>query len=275
MNYSDTLKAHLARYKRTVLGVDRDGTWSKNGRAYSHILPKELQDLNLVEPIKSQCLSYMTTNGIKRHADFSHLNSSQAFAFNLFFPWLTDSPESREALLRAFGIGGQLRAWQFEAVLDEDERTNFDLWLDLGVEGQAFIEVKLTESGFGAPKPNERRRRKLDEIYRDRLAGRARPEALAGEVFFKRYQLLRNLSYVDPAKKHILLLVFPGANVGARTEAETFLREAVLERCRPAVRIVHAEDLYRRLQDPGASSPNVRAAMDILGEKYALLTMEA
>ena len=77
------------------------------------------------------------------------------------------------------------------------EGTNFDLWLDLGAHGQVFVEVKLTENGFGTAKSNTRRLKKLEEIYRPRLTGKAAPEALEADVFFSRYQLLRNLSYVD------------------------------------------------------------------------------
>jgi len=270
MKYGESLKAHLARYKRSVLDIPEDGTWVRNGRTYPHILPRALQDLNLIEPIRSQCLFYMGFECIKRHANFPHLNSSQAFAFNLFFPWLTDSPESCRSLLHALGVGGRVKCWKFEAVLDWEERTNFDLWLDLGGHGQVFVDVKLTERGFGASRPNKRRRDKLDEIYRDRLTGKVAAETLDGDAFFKYYQLLRSLSYVHPRNKRTLLLVFPRANERVRVEAQTFLRDVVLESCRPCVRIVYVEDVFRRLHENRVRSPRVRDSLQALGEKYAL-----
>jgi hypothetical protein len=270
MSYGTELKAHLSRYKRSVLKVEEDGTWARNRRPYSHILPKALAELNLVEPIRSQCLSYMAREEIKLHGDFAHLNSSQAFAFNLFFPWLSDGIESRRALARCMGIRSQIDSWEFEAVPDQEEGTNLDLWLRLEDRSQVFIEVKLTENGFGAPKANDRRRKKLEDIYRPRLERKAAPEVLAGDVFFKHYQLLRNLSHVNPARGDLLLLIFPKANRRSKAEAEGFLGNIVLEGCRPHVRIVFAEDLFRGLQEGGALTPSVRSAMDMVGQKYRI-----
>lgn len=270
MSYSASLKAHLARYKRSILGVSVDGTWSRNGRRYPHILPLAQQDLNLVEPIRAQCLAYIATEGIKRHRDFAHLNSSQAFAFNLLFPWLADGPEGSDALVAALGMAGHVARWKFEEVRDPREGTNFDLWFELEGGSQVFVEVKLTESGFGIAKANERRRRKLEEIYRRRLEGKVPPSVLNGKAFFEHYQLLRNLSYVDPENGHMLILLFPEANESAQRDAYAFLDESVSARCRSSVRIVHAEDLLLRLQGDPRGSRTAHASLELVEEKYAL-----
>jgi hypothetical protein len=46
----------------------------------------------------------------KCHQYLHHLNSSQAFAFNLFFPYFSGGPEAASALLRALGQEGVLEA---------------------------------------------------------------------------------------------------------------------------------------------------------------------
>ena len=42
------LKAHLAIYKRDVLGVQADGVWTRTGKPYAHILPREQIALNFL-----------------------------------------------------------------------------------------------------------------------------------------------------------------------------------------------------------------------------------
>jgi hypothetical protein len=101
MSYQDVLKRHLADHKRKVLGIEEAGIYSRTGKPYEHILPKALADRNLLEPALTIERTYRRR--MKRHPDFHHLNSSQAFAFNLFFPYFEGGPQGSAALLRALG----------------------------------------------------------------------------------------------------------------------------------------------------------------------------
>ncbi|WP_309717062.1 hypothetical protein [Armatimonas sp.] len=87
MSYQDDLKLHLSSYKKSVLGVSVQGEFIHQGKVilYDHILPKVDTDLNLLPIARSLEGSFRKS----RHRYFHHLNSSQAFAFNLFLPFFT------------------------------------------------------------------------------------------------------------------------------------------------------------------------------------------
>ena len=268
--YRERMLDHLAEYKRTVLRVDADGIWYRNGRSYPHILPRERRELNFLHQVRCQCINYIEEQGIKLHPDFHHLNSSQAFAFNLFFPLLNSGVDSQSALLETLDLPGSVGKWQFEKVLDSKEGTQFDLWLDLAPSGQAFFEVKLTETAFGKAKNDPSHRAKRSDIYHERLAPRMADPNLPDSIFFKRYQLFRNLCYADPQTQSTVFLVFPRANERACVEANEFIEEYVRPVYRSAVRIVYAEDLVSRLRVDSAVGAAGQAALEALVVKYML-----
>jgi hypothetical protein len=86
----------------------------------------------------------------------------------LFYPFLHDEGK-RARLSSALQLSSAIVAWDFEAIPDLAERTNFDLQLSLADGSCAYIEVKLTESTFGTAQPNERHVQKLADTYRPRL----------------------------------------------------------------------------------------------------------
>src|SRR5262245_1230602 len=97
-SYADDMKMHLARYREEDLVVSELGVWFRNGKEYEypHILPWQLRELNVLPGIREEFWKYAQAEGIKVHRYFHHLNSSQAFAFNLFFP-LIQAGESASA----------------------------------------------------------------------------------------------------------------------------------------------------------------------------------
>jgi hypothetical protein len=116
-SYADALKAHLATYKRERLGVLEDGLWLKNQRPYSHILPEGLRRLNVLETIRREFWQFHESREtvIRLHSDFHHLNSSQAFAFNVFFPFFGLPGVAPALLLRALGIEARgVNKWALE-----------------------------------------------------------------------------------------------------------------------------------------------------------------
>src|SRR5437764_1473263 len=102
MTYQDSLKAHLVKYKHNALGIKACGTWrAKDGveREYPHILPHQDLKKNVLAPYRDEFWSDFDSRkvndhggqAIKLHEGFSHLNSSQAMCFNLFYPLIKDS----------------------------------------------------------------------------------------------------------------------------------------------------------------------------------------
>jgi hypothetical protein len=129
VDYQLRLLEHLVRYKHTVLGIIEPGTFRYRGRDIpkAHVLPIEHTWANLLEPAQSLVEDYLRLNPrVRLHRYFHQLNSSQAFAFNLFFPFLSGDALASAALLRAFGQEESLDSWEPESVPDDDEGTNLD-----------------------------------------------------------------------------------------------------------------------------------------------------
>lgn len=101
MSYQDRLKVHLSDYKRNYLGISEPGVFLYRGRhiLYRHILPAAYAWANLFPEAEPSARAFLTSNPRKRHRYFHHLNSSQAFAFNLFFPFFSNDQETANVLL--------------------------------------------------------------------------------------------------------------------------------------------------------------------------------
>lgn len=149
-DYNHHVKDHLAEYKTKRLKISENGIWIKNKRKYPHILPKESERLNILEPYRDQFWEYRKQRpDLKLHRDFHHLNSSQAMCFNLFFPLLIDK-DLRPVLLKdILGCNtGLISGFEFEKVIDPKENTNFDLFLRLKDKTRIFFEIKYSEPDF-------------------------------------------------------------------------------------------------------------------------------
>ena len=79
MNKKDreTVISHLVNYKTASLGIEANGTWWRNRREYMHILPKRLDEANIIDKgYQSDILELIAEKS--RHLGFHHLDSSQA-----------------------------------------------------------------------------------------------------------------------------------------------------------------------------------------------------
>lgn len=268
--YAERMKSHLARYKKERLGVDEDGKWRGNEKPYAHILPEALQRLNILETVRREFWRYFDQNRatLPLHTDFHHLNSSQAFAFNLFYPWL-GLGHSPAALFAELGIEPQCVAgWAFEAMPDQAERTTLDVCIEFSGGTRLLVEVKLTEESFGASEPNDERRRKLREVYGPALSSRVVPGSLDETAFFPSYQLFRNVSLLNPARGDRLVLVVPRANEWVWQQARDFRSNRLTEAARPSVVVVAAEDVLTNLRNQAGLPPRLAAHAELLCEKY-------
>lgn len=265
--YADTMAAHLGRYKRERLGVLEDGRWRGNDRLYPHVLPEALHRLNVVETVRREFWTYHAAHAatIALHTDFHHLNSSQAFAFNLFFPWVGLGADPAP-LLAALGVPGlRPTAWAFEHVPEPGEGTTFDV---SDACARLLVEVKLTERQFGACAATDAYRRRRAE-YLPRLAGLAASDALDEAGFFAHYQLLRNVSHLAPARGDALVLLVPRGNPGPWAQAAAFRAERLTGAGRKVVHLVAVEDVLDAVAKvAGAWPPAYRSHGALLREKY-------
>ncbi len=270
--FSDQMKAHLARYKREHLVVLEDGLWRSNQKAYPHILPESAHRLNILESIRDDFWEYFNHHSatLPLHTDFHHLNSSQAFAFNLFYPWASNDA-AHGSLLSALGVEREeIVRWSFEAIPDPAERTTFDFYAELASGRRILIEVKLTEAHFGGTVPSQAHQNKLQETYRPRLAGKAIASGLEETVFFPNYQLFRNVSHLDISRGDCLCLVLPRANDFTWQQGVEFLNYLEAP-AHSAVRLIAVEDLSATLSKFAPSvSQGLSEHMSMLKKKYLI-----
>ena len=220
MSYQDRILEHLSRYKEETLGISELGVFMYREREirHRHILPLAHKWLNVLEPIRERVQAHLTSRpGITPHRYFHHLNSSQAFALNLFFPYLNGGPETSCVLLRALGQSGTVASgqWRFEDTPDEEERSNIDVTWTTSDGLRTLCEVKLTETSFGTATDDPRHLAKLRDTYEPRLRGVVDDELLAPTTFFLNYQVLRNIWHLAASKASRLIFVLPRANTHA------------------------------------------------------------
>ena len=209
--YAATLKQHLGHYAGQRLGVQEHGIY--NGRRYAHILPARLRYLNLLEPARAELQAFLKAHpGIKEHQFFHHLNSSQAFALNLFYPYFVEGGPTARILAKSLGVDAEVDAWEFEAILDKDEGTNVDVFWTTTDGARVFCEVKLSENEFGQTRNDARHQKKLKDIYTPRLRSLVSDELLVPRTFFKHYQILRNISLLAERDADRLVFLMPREN---------------------------------------------------------------
>jgi len=166
---------HLVGYKRDVLRIAADGTYSKRpGYTYPHILPAGALRHAFYEPLADEILDYLDTHGIQQHTELLNLKSSQAACLNLLFPLRRDL-RLATVVLNPFlpklaavtGIEFEYTA-QNESAGDDgctrwlgeppggkrgQNRTSIDaavFWLDTqGKQHATLVEWKYTERSFG------------------------------------------------------------------------------------------------------------------------------
>jgi Restriction Endonuclease associating with ARP len=271
VSYQDDLKKHLADFKRRTLGISTPGVFRYRGRDVErhHILPLANASANLMEEAEPAASAFLAAHPDKRHRYFHHLNSSQAFAFNLFFPYFSGEPESASALLRALGQEGILAEWEPEAVPVADEETNIDvLWATTdGV--RTFCEVKLSEADFGTAIDDDRHRVKLVDIYREILTGHLEPVRLERLAFFDAYQFNRNVWHMVRTDDSRLIFLLPRLNAGLWSLLQRLL-SGVVPGTRERISAVAIEDVIANLSGDNQCPERLREYPRKLKQKYLI-----
>lgn len=267
-NYLTELRAHLARYKKEFLAVPEHGTHSYRGRerSYEHILPRQKQWLNILEPFREELRSFIEENpGLKLHKDFHHLNSSQAFAFNLFYPYFEYG--GADNLLRAMGLKAGLSSWRPELVVDVRENTSADVaWMD-SEKNWTYCEVKLSEQEFGTAKNDQRHREKLEKIYAPDLYRHFDPAFLTEARFFSRYQIFRNLWLAARESAASVVFLLPRANTKLWPPLNDVL-SGLCSSLRSRVHVVAIEDVLAELVEDVQLPARLVSYADLLVQKY-------
>lgn len=113
-SYVAELNEQLSSYRENILGICEKGAFTHLGKrvSYGHILPMGDKWTNILERFQPEIRAYIEASGVALHRYFHHLNSSQAFALNLFFPFFKRRQSA--VLLRALGLHGTAWQWGFE-----------------------------------------------------------------------------------------------------------------------------------------------------------------
>ena len=269
--YRDRALQHLATYKQYHLGVLERGISTKTQKSYKHILPAHRSCLNILETIRAQFFGYRQRHPIKLHADFHHLNSSQALCFNLFFPFCCLPEADPVPLLRLLGVEATgLTQPKFEAPSPHRDYTTFDFAADLVGGGRLLVEVKFTENEFGKSPDDPAHREKREHTYVPLLEGKVKPEALDPDVFFANYQILRLVAHVEPDTGHSLRLLVPREN-GELKSGLAFLEGHLLPAARAMVKVVFLEDVLDGLYEQKAAfQPALANHVESFVEKYRI-----
>ena len=269
MGYQAKLNRHLSEYKRTVLGIDEPGVYRHRGKdlPYEHILPANQANSNLLPEAELFAVSFFRHNPGARHRYFHHLNSSQAFAMNLFLPYFSGGAAASVVLLSALRQEGDLREWALEDVPVIAEGTNVDVWWRTTAGLKTYCEVKLSERHFGKAKKDPRHLVKLDTFYRETLSAHLDHSCLEPGAFFRDYQFYRNLWQIADCPDSRLLFLLPRANTPLWNHLDRLLA-LVRPETGSRVSAVAIEDVIDQLTSAHGVHSNLTSYGAKLRDKY-------
>ena len=266
--YIERLRRHLADYRERELGVPA-GVWGIPAREYGHILPPQHKKLNIVEPLRGNFWRAHAVHRWRLHRYFHHLTSSQAFAFNLFFPLYPNLPPSFVETRRLLDIGGSDPvAVDFEVELSVGDGTNIDVLLTDHEDRRTVIEVKLTEAAFGRARRDCHHLDKLAKTYTPLLRGRVADSVLEPAAFFRDYQLYRNLAQLRRGLDDRVVLLLPKARGRLWRFASEWCRRQELGTFSGLISVVAVEDLIVAMQADARSAAIDPRAFQTVELKY-------
>jgi len=149
------------------------------------------------------------------------------------------------AELKVEGLPAEEGCFEYQPDLTEGTCIDFSLPLQSGA--RVNFEIKYTESEFGSAKADSEHKRKFNETYKPRLAGRFKEPFFCETWFLEHYQIARNIWHMNEGAGDIAVFLFPKANSYLRREEDT-IRTCALEPFRSRIRIVYLEDLILGLK---------------------------
>jgi hypothetical protein len=271
VSYQDKLKKHLVEYKRRHLGISESGVFlSGRGEVkHDHILPLGDADKNVLEEARKATSAFFAAHPNQRHQYFHHLNSSQAFAFNLFFPYFSSGPDVASALLRALGQERVFAKYVPEAVPVPVEESNIDMVWTTEDGAQTFCEVKLSEADFGKAADDIQHKTKLEETYGPILKLHLEPSRLERAAFFDAYQFNRNVWHMVRSDNNRLIFLLPRANTVLWSRLHKLLL-GVVPLTQQRISVVAIEDVIDKLSADDGCPKELREYANKLKEKYVI-----
>lgn len=266
----ELILAHLVWYKETVLGIKEQGSFLYKGKEVleAHILPKNMYLKNLIDKGYFSGLENISKS-VKLHRYFYHLNSSQAFAFNLFCPIVAEKkfldllsvaePASSNITENAKAEFEHIEDNSFEK--SAERKTHFDFFLeDNG--NKHFFEVKYSEDAFGNCKVDDEHLNKYSTIYKDSLAKIFRDEIISVDEFCAEYQLWRNICHVVYGDVYFVFPRFRKDLADTVNSAKERLKDEYKNR----VHIMYADDVAKKMID--SENEKLKAHYEEFCRKY-------
>lgn len=221
MKFKDKIYTNLSHYKEQTLNISEMGMYCNN--FYSHILPVDDIKLNILSPYRQSFFESEFSN-IKLHKYFHHLNSSQAMCINFFYPLIME--KKLHLILEYIGFNHEninYKSVQFEkeSKLDGANKrrpTNFDFYFETESGKHFYFEIKYTEEGFGVALNDTKHREKYEDVYKQNLSKVIQQEYCDMEIFFKHYQIIRNLIHIDD--NSYVIFLYPGKNIKVSQSAQ-------------------------------------------------------
>lgn len=268
VSFQESAKRHLTLYKENSLGILDRGLWKKNSQSYTHILPEEMKDLNLLSIYRGELKDYISAQNIHLHQDFHHMNSSQAACLNFFFPMLKEN--RIDLLLELLGLNQEeVVTAEFEKVVCQREGTNFDFYIELETGRRLFFEIKFTEDGFGKVSDHPKYRKKYEEIYQNTLEGKTKRDVDMYSTLISNYQLMRNISYVDGNRDDLLIVICPENNKKLRKEFDIVMGGIVSPHLHNKISFITWEWMLSKiLEKPGPMNDRFNEHYTHFADKY-------
>ena len=255
------IKSHMIKYKNENPKMKNLswGTWA--GRQYEHILPENSRILNLIDGAffeKEKEIYKHLESRKELHKGFGNLNSSQAFAINLFVP-IIQNKDLYKSFVDESDIG-EIKLDDFEKVLIKEEGTQLDFYLETDRKKYTF-EIKYSENAFGDTERDAAHEIKYNEIYKARLLNCV--DNLSEDDFFEEYQLWRNICFA--AEGYEVRFVFPSFRKDLADKVIK-ARERCKEEIKERIDFIYVDDFISKMKK--SKDENLRKHYSEFEEKY-------
>jgi hypothetical protein len=272
MQYQEKIKAHLSKYKDTVLKITEKGIWK--GIGYDHILPIGRKEDNILEPYRKDFFDKKNKKKlchINYHQYFHHLNSSQAMCINFFYPLYKE--RKLDLVCSALGIENEQIDYNtvcFEKKSPIDSKgfrpTNFDFYFATKSGSNFYFEIKYTEYEFGKAKYDDEHIIKYQKVYESNLQN-IRDKFKDLKLFFENYQIIRNLIHLN--KNSYVVFVYPQENKKIHEGAEKAKTEILEESIKSNFRCLSWEKLVECIDKTNTKLPaKLQKNINDFKEKY-------
>lgn len=239
--------SHLGNYKKTNLGILKQGEYKYNGRIikYDHILPKENLKKNILPDYREAFWASEYSN-ISLHRYFHHLNSSQALCINLFYPLIAEGLVSEIGKYINTPLTHPVCKFEHESEIESPykatKKTNFDFFISDN-NLRVYFEVKYTENRFGSAKNDEEHREKFNLVYRPLLLDNPyiNDNCKSQDFFLQHYQIMRNLVHIK--ENSTVVFAFPKHNQRVFNQANYAYENVLTDIGRTKFQRIYLEEL--------------------------------